>query len=74
MAMTNDNPLDLETSELSLLETLDHALSRGLVIAGDITVAVADIDLVFIGLNLLVGSVETIQEVLKKREDKVNSE
>lgn len=59
--------LELETSELSLLETLDHVLSRGLVIAGEITISVADIDLIFVGLNVLVGSVETIQEVLGER-------
>jgi gas vesicle structural protein len=68
--MTNNELLDLDTEDLSLLETLDHALNRGLVIAGDITISVADIDLVFIGLNILVGSIETIEAVLKKREQK----
>jgi len=57
-----------EDSDLSLLETLDHVLNRGLVIAGEITIAVADIDLVFVGLNVLVSSVETAHEVLSKRE------
>jgi hypothetical protein len=57
----------LEESDLSLLETLDHVLNRGLVIAGEITIAVADIDLIFIGLNVLVSSVETAHEVLRRR-------
>ena len=57
-----------ESNELSLLETLDHVLNRGLVIAGEITIAVANIDLIFIGLNVMVSSVETAQEVLRKRE------
>ena len=57
-----------EESDLSLLETLDHVLNRGLVIAGEITIAVADIDLIFIGLNVLVSSVETAHEVLRNRE------
>ena len=57
-----------EESELSLLETLDHVLNRGLVIAGEITIAVADIDLIFLGLNVLVSSVETAHEVLKERQ------
>lgn len=57
-----------EDSDLSLLETLDHVLNRGLVIAGEITIAVADIDLIFIGLNVLVSSVETAHEVLRNRE------
>ena len=57
-----------ENTDVSLLETLDHVLSRGLVIAGEITIAVADIDLIFVGLNVLVSSVETAHEVLRKRE------
>jgi len=57
-----------EESDLSLLETLDHVLSKGLVIAGEITISVADIDLIFVGLNVLVSSVEKAHEVLRERE------
>ena len=60
-----------EEEELSLLETLDHVLDRGLVIAGEVTIAVADVDLVFLGLNLLLGSVETVDRVLGERERRV---
>ena len=57
----------LDQSDVSLLETLDHVLNRGLVIAGEITISVADIDLIFVGLNVMVSSVETANEVLRKR-------
>lgn len=57
----------LEEADVSLLETLDHVLNRGLVIAGEITISVADIDLIFLGLNVFVSSVETANEVLRKR-------
>ena len=56
-----------ENTDVSMLETLDHVLNRGLVIAGEITISVADIDLIFVGLNVMVSSVETAQEVLRKR-------
>ena len=56
-----------ENTDLSLLETLDHVLNRGLVIAGEITISVADIDLIFVGLNILVSSVETANEVVRNR-------
>ncbi len=46
-------------------------LNRGLVIAGEITIAVADIDLIFVGLNVLVSSVETAHEVLRKRQTRM---
>ena len=59
-----------ENTDLSLLETLDHVLNRGLVIAGEITIAVADVDLIFVGLNVLVSSVERANEVIRNREAK----
>ena len=60
-----------EEEELSLLETLDHVLDRGLVIAGEVRIAVADVDLVYLGLNVLLGSVETVDRVLGARERRV---
>ena len=63
-----------ENTDVSLLETLDHVLNRGLVIAGEITIAVADIDLIFVGLNVMISSVETAQEVLRKRQTEPQAE
>ena len=61
---------EFEERELSLLETLDHVLNRGLVLAGEITIAVADIDLIFLGLNVILTSVETADEVLGARDER----
>lgn len=58
---------ELEHADLSLLETLDHVLNKGLVIAGEITISVADVDLIFLGLNVLISSVETANEVVRAR-------
>ena len=66
--IVSGNGESVDEQELSLLETLDHVLNRGLVIAGEITIAVADIDLIFIGLNVMVSSVEAAQEVLRRRQ------
>jgi hypothetical protein len=68
--IVSGNSDSLDEQELSLLETLDHVLNRGLVIAGEITIAVADIDLIFLGLNVMLSSVETAQEVLRNRQAK----
>ena len=70
MAVDEEFELD-EDEELSLLETLDHVLDRGLVIAGEVRIAVADVDLVFLGLNVLLGSVETVERVLGERERRI---
>ncbi|MDQ3906987.1 MAG: gas vesicle protein [Acidobacteriota bacterium] len=63
-----EQPDILEQSDLSLLETLDHVLNRGIVIAGEITISVADVDLIFMGLNVLLTSTETARDVLRRRE------
>ncbi len=72
--MVDEELEQLEQSDLSLLETLDHVLNRGLVIAGEITISVADIDLIFVGLNVMLSSVETAREVLGKRQNAVTSD
>ena len=71
--MNEEDFAQLEESDLSLLETLDHVLDNGLVIAGEITISVANIDLIYVGLNVLLGSVDSIQHVLGERERKVIS-
>ena len=63
-----------EEADLSLLEILDHVLNRGLVIAGEITISVADVDLIFVGLNVLVSSVEKANEVLRERKKTTSKE
>ena len=46
---------------VSLCEILDRVLNRGAVVAGDIVISVADIDLLYVGLNLVVSSIETMR-------------
>jgi hypothetical protein len=70
--MTSEELEILGESELSLLETLDHVLNLGLVVAGEITISVANIELIFVGLNLLVGSTETVYKILGKRLDNLD--
>jgi len=46
---------------VSLCETLDRVLNKGAVITGDIIISVADIDLLYLGVNLVVTSIETMR-------------
>jgi hypothetical protein len=48
--------------EVALVDLVDRLLGGGVVIAGDITLAVADVDLVYVSLRALVTSVATAQE------------
>jgi Gas vesicle protein len=43
--------------DIALIDLLDRLLDGGVVLAGDITLAVADVDLVYVGLRALVSSV-----------------
>jgi hypothetical protein len=49
--------LELDDAErLSLCEALDRILNKGAVITGDLTISVADIDLIYVGLRILISS------------------
>jgi hypothetical protein len=47
--------------EIALVDLIDRLLDGGVVIHGDITLAVADVDLLYVGLRALVASVETLE-------------
>lgn len=47
----------VERREVALVDLLDRLLAGGVVIAGDITLRIADVDLVRIDLNALISSV-----------------
>jgi hypothetical protein len=48
--------------DVALVDLVDRLLGRGVVIAGDITLSVADVDLVYVGLRAIVSSVESARE------------
>jgi hypothetical protein len=48
-----------EQQQISLCEALDRLLNKGAVVVADITVSVANIDLIYLSLQALVASVET---------------
>ena len=49
--------------EVALIDLVDRLLGGGVVIAGDITLAVADVDLVYVGLRVLLASVSTLEQL-----------
>jgi len=46
-------------AEISLLDILDHVLNSGVVIHGSLVISLAGVDLVYVGLNVVLTSVET---------------
>jgi Gas vesicle protein len=69
-------PTDFESVELtgaaeedvSLLEILDHVLNAGVVIHGSLVISLAGVDLVYVGLNVVLTSVETALRNLQAEE------
>lgn len=50
-----------QAREATLLDLLDRLLEGGVAIHGEITLAVADIDLVRLSLRALLGAVDTLE-------------
>jgi hypothetical protein len=48
--------------EVTLLDVLDSVLDRGVVLAGELTISVAGVDLIFVGLQLVVATSERVRE------------
>jgi hypothetical protein len=46
--------------DIGLVDLLDRVLDAGVVISGDIILSLADIDLVYVNLRVLLGSVDTL--------------
>jgi hypothetical protein len=49
-------------SQATLVDAVDRLLNRGAVVAGDVVVSVADVDLVYLNLRVLLTSVDTLQQ------------
>lgn len=47
--------------DVAFVDLVDRLLNGGVVVAGDITLAVADIDLVYVGLRALIASVASAE-------------
>jgi hypothetical protein len=57
--MESQSDLIDDGDDCTVLELLDRLLNKGVVVAGDIAISVADIDLIYLRAQLLLSSVET---------------
>ncbi len=56
--MMPETPLP-ESKDVSLCEALDRILNKGAVLFGEVMISVADIDLIYLGLQVILASMET---------------
>ena len=50
----------LDTNDTSLLDVVDHALNKGVVLSGDVTLALAEVDLVYARLSVLLCAADRV--------------
>ena len=60
--MRGDFPLDHQRST-GLVEVLDRVLDKGLLVAGDIRVSLAEVELLTIRIRLIICSIDKAQEI-----------
>jgi hypothetical protein len=53
----------LRRREVALVDLVDRLLAGGVVIGGDITISIADVDLVYVSLRALITSVPGAEEL-----------
>jgi hypothetical protein len=56
----------VKNQHVTLLELLDRLLDKGVMVKGEILLSVADIDLVYLNLGLLLSSVKTVEKAAGK--------
>lgn len=64
-----DDDAELAGLDLNLLDLVDHVLNKGVVLTGEATISVAGVDLIYLGLNVVLASVGTIEATLNRRID-----
>lgn len=64
-----DDDTDPAGLDLNLLDLIDHVLNKGVVLTGEATISVAGVDLIYLGLNVVLASVGTIEATLNRRID-----
>jgi hypothetical protein len=50
----------LDTGDASLLDVVDNALNKGVVLSGDVTLALANVDLVYLRLSVLLCAADRV--------------
>lgn len=55
-----NNNVAHKSREVTLFEVLDRILDKGIVIKGDLIISIADVDLIYIGINAVITSVDRI--------------
>ncbi len=56
----------VRNQHFTILELLDRLLDKGVVVKGEVLLSVADIDLIYLNLGLLLSSVKTVEKAARR--------
>jgi hypothetical protein len=59
--------LVLGRSDASLLDVVDNALNKGVVLTGDVTIGLADVELIYARLSLLLCAADRVRKVQRTK-------
>jgi hypothetical protein len=59
----------LQAERIALVDLLDRVLAGGVIISGDVTLSIAEVDLVTVSLRALVTSVSALMEVMDESQE-----
>ena len=57
----NESPA--KEKEIVLIDLLDRIIYKGVIVLGDITISVADVDLIYLGLKVMLTSIDRADEM-----------
>lgn len=55
--------------EIALVELVDRVIDKGVMISGDITISVADVDLIYLGLRILLTTPDKLHQSRTRRSE-----
>lgn len=61
--------LSPRSREVALVELLDRVLAKGVVISGDIRISVADVDLIYLGLRVLLTTPDRLHSDTRRNNE-----
>ena len=71
MAALGSQPDQTALGNVSLVELLDRVLNKGVVVFGEVLISVADVDLIYLSLQVVLTSVETLNGIRTGVRDRI---
>lgn len=54
--------------DIALVDLIDRLIGGGVVLSGDVVLSIADVDLVYLGLRLVLAPAHTVDESIRLRQ------